>query len=216
MPNSAESFYSFILLGGGGHARSIFEVLREHNAQVVGYVDPFPSSSLELPLLSADIHGMESLITEDTRFVLAVGDNRRRRTLTIRAREDNIRIADALVSLWAHVADDAVVGVGSVIMPGAIVRTGAKIGQGAIINTGAIVDHDCSLGDFVHVGPGAVMAGGVRAGLGAFIGAGARCIPGVQLGEWSVLGSGAVCIGDVPRNKIAHGIPARVTRTVSN
>ena len=41
------------------------------------------------------------------------------------------------------------------------------------MNTGASVDHDCHLGDAVHIAPGAVLAGEVEVGPLAFVGAGA-------------------------------------------
>jgi len=45
-----------------------------------------------------------------------------------------------------------------------VVNAGAVIGQGAIINSGAIVEHDCEIGEFVHIAPGTVLCGGVKIG----------------------------------------------------
>ncbi|MFU7517972.1 serine acetyltransferase, partial [Clostridium sp. HCS.1] len=34
----------------------------------------------------------------------------------------------------------------------------------SIVNSGAIVEHDCKIGDFVHVAPGVTMSGSVAIG----------------------------------------------------
>ncbi len=39
-----------------------------------------------------------------------------------------------------------------------IVNPLTKIGLGSIISTGCIIEHECLIGDFVHVGPGAVIS----------------------------------------------------------
>ena len=46
-------------------------------------------------------------------------------------------------------------------MDGGIVNSGSKIGKCAIINTGAIVEHDCTIGDFVHITAG-MLSGAVH------------------------------------------------------
>jgi acetyltransferase-like isoleucine patch superfamily enzyme len=101
------------------------------------------------------------------------------------------------------------------VCAGAIVQPGASIGSHTIINTGASVDHDCGIGDFVHIAPGVHLAGGVRIAEGAFLGIGAGVLPNVCVGEWAVLGAGAVAIRDVGARSVAVGVPAtRVHRTV--
>ncbi len=44
-------------------------------------------------------------------------------------------------------------------MAGAVINLGTRIGQGCIINTCSSVDHDCAVGDFVHISVGAHIAG---------------------------------------------------------
>jgi acetyltransferase EpsM len=36
------------------------------------------------------------------------------------------------------------------------------VGKNVILNTGCIIEHECVLGDAVHIGPGAVLAGNVK------------------------------------------------------
>ena len=51
-----------------------------------------------------------------------------------------------------------------------------SVADSAIVNTAAVVDHECEVGEAVHVCPGALLAGRVRVGAGAFVGMGAKVI----------------------------------------
>ena len=58
-------------------------------------------------------------------------------------------------------------------MAGVIVNSDVKIGRGCIINTASSIDHDCVVGDFVHVSVGAHVAGTYKIGNESWLGAGA-------------------------------------------
>ena len=81
--------------------------------------------------------------------------------------------------------------------------------RGAIVNTNASVDHDCVIGEFVHIAPGTAIGGDVVIGDGAFVGIGARILPGRRVGAGATVGAGAVVIHDVPDGATVVGIPAR-------
>jgi len=74
------------------------------------------------------------------------------------------------------------------------------------------VDHDCRIGDFVHLAPGVRLAGEVTVGEGALIGIGASVLPGVCIGAWDVVGAGAVVTEDVAPGVTVVGVPARPLR----
>lgn len=46
------------------------------------------------------------------------------------------------------------------------------------------------------------------------IGAGANLLPNVHIGENAIIGAGALVTRDIPANKVAMGVPARVVRDV--
>lgn len=56
---------------------------------------------------------------------------------------------------------------------------------------------------------------GPQIGKNAVIGAGAILSPGISIGEGAMIGAGAVVTEDVPPNVVTAGVPARVTKTVS-
>ncbi|MEO8263371.1 MAG: NeuD/PglB/VioB family sugar acetyltransferase [Pseudolysinimonas sp.] len=104
------------------------------------------------------------------------------------------------------------VGEGSMLFQGVIVQTNTRIGAHVIVNTAASVDHDCAVGDFVHIAPHATLCGFVTIGRGAYIGAGATILPGVTIGEFAVVGAGAVVVRDVPPQTVVAGVPAKHLR----
>lgn len=78
-----------------------------------------------------------------------------------------------------------------------------------IINTGATVDHDCVVGDFVHLAPGTHLAGGVLVDDGSFLGIGAVAVPGVEIAAGVTLGAGAAVTKSILEPGTWAGVPAR-------
>ncbi|MEO5921148.1 MAG: NeuD/PglB/VioB family sugar acetyltransferase [Pseudolysinimonas sp.] len=114
----------------------------------------------------------------------------------------------------AIVSRQSTVGEGSMLFQGVIVQTNTRIGRHVIINTAASVDHDCDVGDYVHVAPHATLCGFVTIERGCYIGAGATILPGVTVGENAIVGAGAVVVRDVPPNTVVTGVPAKHRRMV--
>jgi sugar O-acyltransferase (sialic acid O-acetyltransferase NeuD family) len=109
----------------------------------------------------------------------------------------------------AVVASDVALGEGAQIMAGAIIQPGSRIGMNTIVNTKASVDHDCLIGDHVHLSPGVTLSGDVRIYNGVHIGTGATVIQGITIGANSLVGAGSVVIADVPSEIRVLGAPAR-------
>lgn len=112
----------------------------------------------------------------------------------------------------AVVADDVIIGEGSVVMAGAVINPGARIGKGVIVNTSSSIDHDCIIGDFVHISVGAHLSGTVNVGKGTWIAVGASVVNNVEVCPGAVIGAGAVVIRSVEEPGTYVGVPARKTR----
>src|SRR5690606_20407341 len=84
-----------------------------------------------------------------------------------------------------------------------------KIGRHSIVNTNAVVEHDCTIGDFVHLAPGTVLCGAVRVDSDTLIGAGTVVIPGKVVGRGVVIGAGSVVIKNIESYKKYAGNPAK-------
>ena len=98
----------------------------------------------------------------------------------------------------AVVSRSATLGEGVQVMAGCVIQTGADIGANSIVNTRAAVDHDCKIGETVHIAPGVTLSGNVRVGDRTHIGTGAVVIQGISIGEDSLVAAGAVVYRDLP------------------
>jgi acetyltransferase-like isoleucine patch superfamily enzyme len=90
-----------------------------------------------------------------------------------------------------------------------VINSGTKTGRGCIINTNSTVEHDCRLGDDVHVAPGAILSGGVTVGDQVMVGAGATVIQGVRIGPHCLVGAGSIVVRDLVEPGIYMGNPCK-------
>jgi UDP-perosamine 4-acetyltransferase len=200
-----------VVLGGGGHAKVIIEILEECGRwKILGYLNNTGSGPdlCGYPCLGNDAM-MGRLRRSGVRYVfVGVGDNRLRRALLLQALEAGFTVPSA-ISRKACVSRRAHVRQGVAVMAGAVVQADAELSDGAIINTGASVDHDCRVGPFAHICPGTHLAGSVNVGEGALLGTGCSVIPGLRIGAWAIVGAGAAVVTDVAENTTVVGVPAR-------
>lgn len=200
------------VLGAGGHGAVVAEIARVSGTlDPVCFLDDFPAVHgtriLGIPVLGA-IGALELLPPDVTGVLLGLGNNRHRAQLLELARQRGLD-RPVVVHPRAVVSPSASLAGGTVVAAGAVVGTRSVIGSGCIINTGATVDHDCTLGDVVHVAPGAHLAGGIRVGARSFIGIGACVIQGIDIGEGALVAAGATVIRDVLPGVRVAGVPAR-------
>jgi UDP-perosamine 4-acetyltransferase len=203
-----------LLLGAGGHARVLLDILRGVTPAIdCALLDSDPSrwgtTMMGVPIVGGDDLLPELAQQGVRRFAIALGGNLVLRTCMFhRALELGLQPIDivhptAIRSAWATL------GRGVQLFAGSIVNPGALIGVNVIVNTGAIVEHDCQLGDHVHIATGARLCGGVRIGRETFIGAGSVVREGISIGEGSLVGAGSVVIRDVEAGATVAGCPAR-------
>lgn len=112
----------------------------------------------------------------------------------------------------ALVADSVSIGDGTVVFHQSVIQARTRIGRHVIANTAVSIDHDCVIGDFVHVAPHSTLCGAVTVNDRANIGAATTIIPGVSIGEGAIIGAGSVVINDIPAHSVAVGAPAKVIK----
>lgn len=208
-----------IILGGGGHARVIIDVLQQlEEFTPWGVLDANPAywgkAILGVPVIGGDSKLPELLSQGISHFILGLGSTGRtepRRLVFQRACQAGFTPV-TVKHPRAVVSNSALLDQGTAVLAGAIINAGAKIGSNVIINTGAIVEHDCVIGNHVHLATGARLAGGVIIDDGAHVGIGACVLQGVHIGEKAVIGAGAVVLEDIPPQATAAGVPARILK----
>jgi UDP-perosamine 4-acetyltransferase len=206
-----------ILLGAGGHAKVLLDVLRLQRVETLGVVAPRKPSDAALEVLPwlGDDDAIRNYAPADVLLINAVGsigDTTARRKLYERWRASGYEFLSLRHPAGVISDLDCHFGMGVQIMAGAIVNPGARIGDDVIVNTRAVVEHDCDVGAHCHIASGALLCGGVRLGAGVHVGAGATIIQGVTVGAGSLIASGAVVTKSVDPLTLVAGVPARPKR----
>jgi UDP-N-acetylbacillosamine N-acetyltransferase len=196
-----------LILGFGGHARSVADVALAAGYKDLLFIDPNArdgESFLGYPVR----HTLPGALPEGWLCIAAVGDNRRRRSQIDSIREAGWPLA-TLIAPSATIGAGASVQAGSVIAHHAHIGPMAKIGTGTIVNTAAIVEHDCAIGDYVHVSVNAAVAGRSQLGDLVFLGAGAVVIDAISVGSEITVGAGGVVAESIAEPGVYVGVPAR-------
>jgi sugar O-acyltransferase (sialic acid O-acetyltransferase NeuD family) len=212
----------YVLWGSAGHAMVLASIIDLRGGRVVALFD----NSLEAVSVLTGVSlyfGKDEFIrwieSEPDRHDLcglaAIGGVRGRDRLAVHEyfRTYGVRV-DPLVHPQASVCRTASLGAGSQVLAQAVVAAGVRLGEACIINHHASADHECVLGDGVHLAPGATLCGCVSLGNNVMIGAGAVVLPRIAIGENTVVGAGAVVTRDLPAGVVAVGNPAEIVRNV--
>ena len=203
-----------LLLGGGGHCRSVLDALERMLPGVrIGVVDRAGIVvGPELPRVGNDDDLAELHAAGYTHAIVtvgSVGDTSLRRTLAQRIQEHHF-LPLTVIDPSAVISPRAIIGHGVFIGKGTLVNAGAVIGDYAILNTGCIVEHDVHVGAFSHIAPGAVVCGGVSIASDVHIGARSVVIQQIEIGEDALVGAGSVVLRHIPGRCIAFGNPCKV------
>lgn len=192
-----------IIVGGGGHARVLIDVLLLQSAEIIGISDPALEPGSHGPFglaVLGDNEAISDYPPDSVELVNGIGSTHstlKRRQVYELFCARNYRFA-SIIHPSAIIAREVSVGDGVQIMAGSVIQTGTVIGCNTIINTGAKIDHDCRIGDHVHIAPGAVLSGGVVIDDCSHIGAGASVIQSVHIGRDCLVGAGTVALRDAP------------------
>ncbi|MDO4924971.1 MAG: acetyltransferase [Turicibacter sp.] len=203
-----------ILLGAGGHAAVIIDILKAQIAKgekikIKGLLDDSNKTEcVGYPILGSTLEAND-FNEENTYFIIAIGSNEIRYKLS--EKYSYLKFFTA-IHPSAIIGSQVEIGDGTVVMPNVVINANSKVGQHVIINTGAIVEHDNLIGDYVHLSPNATLCGTVRVKPLTHIGAGSTVIQGKMIGRQSMIGAGATVITDIPDQVVAVGTPAKVIK----
>jgi sugar O-acyltransferase (sialic acid O-acetyltransferase NeuD family) len=213
----------YVLWGSAGHAKVLTNLIGLRGGRVVALFDNDPRALTAIVGVPLYV-GEEGLArwrageadVSDVRALAAIGGARGTDRLAIqeRFRAHGVEIAAPLVHPQAAVCPTASLGVGTQVLALAVVASAARLGDACILNHRAAADHECVLGNGVHLAPGATLCGNVTLGDNVMIGACAVVLPRVTIGENTIVGAGAVVTRDLPAGVVAVGNPARIVRKV--
>jgi sugar O-acyltransferase (sialic acid O-acetyltransferase NeuD family) len=195
-----------VILGFGGHARSIADVALACGYSSLLFIDSNARegenffghpvlAELDLPVQGCDVFP-------------GAGDNTRRQQ---QCREIELLglTPVTLVSPLASIGVGSSIGAGCFVGHHAHIGPLAEVAPGCIINTGAIIEHESKVGAYCHVSVNATIAGRSTLGSLSMLGAGGTIIDGLSVASSVIVGAGALVNRSITCSGTYVGVPVR-------
>ena len=202
---------NFILVGGGGHCKSVIDVAESAGYTIKGILDlpeKLGEKILGYPIIGTD-EDISNFVHEGL-FLVTVGQIKDA-SLRINLHQKIVNAGGKLATViasTAHVSKYAKIGEGTVVMHQAMINADAVIGKSCIINTFANIEHDVVIEDYCHISTGAMINGNCKIGRGTFFGSQSVIINGLEIVEECVIGAGSTVRKDLKQKGIYSGNPA--------
>lgn len=204
-----------LLIGGGGHCRSIIDSLNQNKEFLIkGIIDleeRIGEAVAGYPVIGHDGQLKKFYSKGYQHAVISLGSigNAQVRERIYKEIKEIGFILPIIVDKTAIVSPDVKISEGTFIGKGCILNTGVEIGKCSIINTGAIIDHDSSIGDFVHIAPGSVLSGSVVIKDNVHLGTNCTVIQNITINENTLIGAGSVVVKSIDKDLKAYGNPCK-------
>ena len=192
------------IIGASGHGKVVADIARRNGYKEIVFLDDDDSIHECGGYLVIGDSSQAGQIDADV--IVGIGNADIRKRIQESVPEEKLA---TLIHPDVVIAEDVAIGAGTVVMAGAVINPGVRIGKGCIINTCSSVDHDCEVGDYVHIAVGSHLCGTVTVGNGTWIGAGATVSNNVSICSDCMIGAGAVIVNDIRESGTYVGVPAR-------
>lgn len=200
-----------ILVGGGGHCKSVIEAAESAGYSILGVLDV--AENVGKNVLSYKIVGTDENIpvyVDKAEFVITVGFIKNptiRIKLYNKVKEAGGKFATVVAST-AHVSKYAEIGEGTVVLHQAFVNADAKVGCNVILNNFVNIEHDAVIGDQCHISTGAMVNGECKVGKNCFIGSQSVLANCISVGDDIIVGAGSFVRKSISEKGIYSGNPA--------
>jgi len=195
------------IIGAGGFAREVYWSLNpiERNDTVFFVDDEYWDDSDEkiLPLSLFEFNKYE--------VIVAVADSKHRQ-----------RIVDQLpkkTKFFTHIhpsaqilADDVIIGEGSIICSGTILTTNIVLGKHSQLNLQTTIGHDCVIGDYFTTAPGAKISGNCDIGKRVYFGTNSSVREKIKICDDVVIGLNGGVVKNLYESGIYVGVPVTKIR----
>jgi len=200
-----------VLVGGGGHCKSVMEAAESAGYSILGVLDMPEEVGKEI--LFTKVIGTDddiSAYVDKAEFVITVGFIKKpdiRIKLYNRIKEAGGILA-TIVASTAYVSKYAEIGEGTVVLHQALVNAGAKVGKNVILNTATNIEHDAVIGDHCHISTGTMVNGECKVGDRCFIGSQSVLTNCISVGDDIIVGAGSFVRKSISEKGIYSGNPA--------
>ena len=201
-----------ILIGGGGHALSLLEMMNNFS-MIEGYADIKPNSLLPLDYLGDDEYILKHYSPDFYKIHHAL----------VYKDKVNLSLRKKMIELYRNyetysfIASSALVSSNSKVLAGSAifersVINRSSIGSNTIINTGSIIEHGCKVGNNVFIAPGTIIGGGVIINDNVFIGSGTIIRDDVTICNDAIIGMGSLVTRDILVPGKYYGRPIKLIK----
>lgn len=209
---------NLVLVGGGGHCKSVIDVAESAGYNILGILDM--PEDVGKQVLDYKVIGTDDDIpqyVDKAEFIITVGfiKNPAIRILIYnRIKEAGGKLA-TIVASTARVSKYATVGEGSVIMHQAFVNAGAQIGENCIINTFCNIEHDAHVGAQCHISTGTMVNGDCKIGERVFVGSQSVLANGIEVGDDIIVGAGSLVRKSIKTPGSYYGNPLKLYKQLN-
>ena len=199
------------IIGGGGFAKEIIEVIQMNGDEVYGIFAT--KNSLNYPY-----HGyLKELNEHKNRFdgvIIAIGavnkegvENRKKIIQFIE--QNNIPLI-SVISPFATISKNVKIGKGVYIGHNVLVSVDSEIKDNILINHNAVIGHDVIINENVSIGPQVFLGGGVEIEKDVMIGVGATIRQGLKIGSNSIIGMRSIVMKNIKEDSIILQPPSKI------
>lgn len=197
---------NLLLIGSGGHTKSCIDVIENSKRfKIVGLIGL--QHEIKNKVGNYEVIGVDSdlkILSKTIKYALItigqIKTFKKKMDLFIKAKNHGYELP-TIISPFAYVASDVLIGEGTIIMHGVIINSGSKIGKNCIINTRSLIEHEVDIEDHCHVSTGTILNGQVKVKSKSFIGSGAIIRENIIIEEESFIGMGKIISKNFKNNE---------------
>lgn len=205
-----------IILGRGGHAKVIIDMIEEENKyEIIGVTDVNLNGDSEFfgyPLLGSDDVLPQYLKKGVKNVAVGIGgfkDNVLRKKLYNLAKSLGF-VLPPIIHGSAVISKRSQIGEGTIVKRGVIIDTDVSIGVNNILELGAIVGHESKVGNHVLLSANVMISAYNVIGDEAFFAVASTIVSGAKVCNGALIGAGAVVVKDIEEKGLYVGVPAKL------
>lgn len=204
-----------ILIGGGGHCRSVIDVIESTgDYKILGILDF--QENVGKHILGYKIIGTDDdipqLAEKHCNFVISVGQIKSstvRQNIYKKVKNINGNLP-VIIAKSATVSKHSIIEEGSIIHHNVFVNANVMIRKMGIVNTSTVIEHGSVIEDFCHISTNVTINGNCKVGSSTFIGSGTVLNNCISIGNCVVVASGSLVRKNISNNSLAVGNPMKI------
>lgn len=182
---------NLLIIGAGGHGQCCHEIAEKMECfDKISFLDDHERFEIS-DIVVGKISHLEKFKDEYEYVFIAIGNNKLRKELYIRAKEAGYQIP-ILIDPKASVSKYCHIGEGSVVFPNAVVETHSYLGKCCVIGSNATVHFNSRINDYALISSHVVVRPEAYVGAMSTIGSNSIVFEGTIVKEYSEISEGSI------------------------